>query len=82
VICGSSARAEAKINNSGILVLGYTQALRPGVKVSWGVALDTQKLGGASSDAGAAHSVGASFTVRRPLSTSVRCRLIPFQFEG
>ncbi|CAK5270440.1 unnamed protein product [Mycena citricolor] len=35
---------KAKINNSGVLALGYTQALRPGVKASFGLALDTQKL--------------------------------------
>lgn len=67
---------KARINNSGILGLGYTQALRPGVKVSLGLALDTQKISGAggaattggegekaaSGGGGAAHRVGASFT--------------------
>jgi voltage-dependent anion channel protein 2 len=40
-----------------ILCLGYTQALRPGVKASFGLALDTQRL----NDAGPAHKVGAQF---------------------
>lgn len=41
---------------AGILCLGYTQALRPGVKASLGLALDTVKM----SDTGAtAHKVGA-----------------------
>ncbi|EGG07262.1 uncharacterized protein MELLADRAFT_116326 [Melampsora larici-populina 98AG31] len=60
---------KAKINNNGILGLGYTQALRPGVKVSFGLALDTQQVNGASngddekSGGGiAAHKVGASLT--------------------
>ncbi len=35
---------KAKISNAGVLALGYTQALRPGVKASFGLALDTQKL--------------------------------------
>jgi voltage-dependent anion channel protein 2 len=42
----------------GILCLGYTQALRPGVKASLGLALDTTKM---NSEGGApAHKVGAS----------------------
>ncbi|CAH7673710.1 voltage-dependent anion-selective channel protein 3 [Phakopsora pachyrhizi] len=54
---------KAKINNSGILGLGYTQALRPGVKVSFGLALDTQQVGGNSEKASSsAHKVGASLT--------------------
>lgn len=40
---------------------GYTQSLRPGVKASFGLALDTQRLNDVTSDA-AAHKVGASFT--------------------
>lgn len=39
-------------------LLGYTQALRPGVKASFGLAIDTQRLNDASV-AGAAHKVGA-----------------------
>jgi len=58
-----AAFVKAKINNAGILVLGYTQALNPGVKASFGVAIDTQKMSNGGSDeksAGSAHSVGAS----------------------
>jgi voltage-dependent anion channel protein 2 len=44
----------------GILRIGYTQALRPGVKASFGLALDTQRLNDAS-PAGPAHKVGAQF---------------------
>ncbi|KAG8758736.1 Mitochondrial porin, partial [Ceratobasidium sp. 428] len=40
----SAAFVKAKINNAGVLVLGYTQALRPGVRASFGLALDTQRL--------------------------------------
>ena len=42
-----------------MLSLGYTQALRPGVKATFGLALDTTKLNGTDSGA---HKVGASFT--------------------
>lgn len=55
-----AAFVKAKINNAGLLVLGYTQALRPGVKASFGLALDTQRLNDATAGA-AAHKVGASF---------------------
>ena len=52
----------SKINNAGIFVLGYTQALRPGVKASFGVALDTQKLNevSAAGTGVSAHKVGTS----------------------
>jgi len=56
-----SAFIKAKINNAGIIGLGYTQTLRPGVKASFGLALDTQKLTDPS-PAGPSHKVGASFT--------------------
>ena len=56
----SAAFVKAKINNSGVLTLGYTQALRPGVRASFGVQVETTKLNG-SHDAHA-HRVGASFT--------------------
>ncbi|KAF8964323.1 eukaryotic porin/Tom40 [Flammula alnicola] len=56
----SSAFVKAKINNSGVIALGYTQSLRPGVKASFGLALDTQKLNAASPD-GPAHKVGVQF---------------------
>jgi len=57
----SAAFVKAKINNSGILALGYTQALRPGVRASFGLALDTQRLNDVSPGA-PAHKFGASFT--------------------
>ncbi|KAH9480351.1 Mitochondrial outer membrane protein porin [Psilocybe cubensis] len=57
----SSAFIKAKINNSGTIALGYTQGLRPGVKASFGLALDTQKLNDAN-PSGPAHKVGVSFT--------------------
>lgn len=57
----NAAFVKAKVNNSGIVALGYTQALRPGVKVGFGLALDTQRLNDASAGA-SAHKVGASFT--------------------
>lgn len=37
----NAAFIKTKINNSGVLCLGYTQALRPGVKAAFGLALDT-----------------------------------------
>jgi len=52
---------KARINNTGILSLGYTQALRPGVKAAFGLALDTQKLNDVN-PGGPAHKVGISFT--------------------
>jgi voltage-dependent anion channel protein 2 len=57
----NAAFVKAKVNNSGIVALGYTQALRPGVKVGFGLALDTQRLNDATAGA-SAHKVGASFT--------------------
>jgi len=57
----AAAFVKAKVNSTGIVVLGYTQALRPGVKVSAGLALDTQKLSDPTIG-GPAHKVGASFT--------------------
>jgi len=55
-----AAFVKAKINNAGLLVLGYTQSLRPGVKASFGLALDTQRLNDNTAGA-SAHKVGASF---------------------
>ncbi|PWO01360.1 putative mitochondrial porin [Tilletiopsis washingtonensis] len=55
----NAAFVKAKINNAGILCLGYTQALRPGVKASLGLALDTVKL----SDAGGANAHKAGFSL-------------------
>nr|GAT52244.1 predicted protein [Mycena chlorophos] len=56
----SAAFVKAKINNSGVLALGYTQSLRPGLKASFGVAVDTQKLNEVN-PTGAAHKVGMNF---------------------
>ncbi|KAJ7079795.1 voltage-dependent ion-selective channel [Mycena belliarum] len=55
-----AAFVKAKINNSGVLALGYTQSLRPGLKASVGIALDTQKLNEVD-PAGPVHKVGLSF---------------------
>ncbi|KNZ73078.1 Mitochondrial outer membrane protein porin [Termitomyces sp. J132] len=57
----NAAFVKAKINNSGVIALGYTQSLRPGVKAAFGLALDTQKLNDVSST-GASHKVGLSLT--------------------
>ncbi|KIM56821.1 hypothetical protein SCLCIDRAFT_1220097 [Scleroderma citrinum Foug A] len=57
----SAAFVKAKINNVGVLALGYMQTLCPGVKVSFGLTLDTQRLNEAI-PSGPAHKVGASFT--------------------
>ncbi|GAA6013105.1 hypothetical protein JCM10207_006173 [Rhodosporidiobolus poonsookiae] len=51
-----TAFVKAKVNNAGVLVFGYTKALRPGVKASFGLAVDTANLGAA------AHKVGSSLT--------------------
>ncbi|KAJ6461998.1 eukaryotic porin/Tom40 [Mycena vitilis] len=56
----SAAFVKAKINNSGVLALGYTQSLRPGLKASFGLALDTQKLNEVD-PTGTVHKVGMSF---------------------
>lgn len=56
-----SAFVKAKINSAGVILLGYTQGLRPGVKASFGLALDTVRL--SNPVAGApGHKLGASFT--------------------
>ncbi|KAJ7433043.1 eukaryotic porin/Tom40 [Mycena galericulata] len=52
----SAAYVKAKINNAGVLALGYTQSLRPGLKASFGMALDTQKLNEVDAS-GSAHKV-------------------------
>jgi len=56
----AAAFVKAKVNSAGVVVLGYTQSLRPGVKFSGGLALDTQKLSDPTI-AGPAHKVGAHF---------------------
>jgi voltage-dependent anion channel protein 2 len=57
----SAAFVKAKINSQSVLVMSYTQALRPGVKASFGLAVDTAKLNDVNPGP-AAHRVGASFT--------------------
>ena len=57
----NAAFIKAKINNSGILALGYAQALRSGIKATFGLALDTIKLSSGSTDA-SAHELGAALT--------------------
>ncbi|KAG6853055.1 hypothetical protein C0991_007199 [Blastosporella zonata] len=57
----AAAFVKAKINNSGVIALGYTQSLRPGVKAAFGLALDTQKLNEVS-PVGPSHKVGLSLT--------------------
>ncbi|OWZ34294.1 voltage-dependent anion channel protein 2 [Cryptococcus neoformans AD2-60a] len=55
----NAAFVKAKINNAGVLSLGYTQALRPGVKASAGVSVDTTRLNEPTAGQ-AAHKIGAS----------------------
>lgn len=57
----NAAFVKSKINNAGVLALGYTQALRPGVKASFGLALDTQRLNDTTAGP-SAHKLGAAFT--------------------
>lgn len=59
VYLDNAAFVKAKINNDGILGLGYTQALRPGVKTSLGLALDTKAFS-ASEAVTPSHKVGAA----------------------
>ncbi|KAL7009102.1 Mitochondrial porin [Cystobasidiomycetes sp. EMM_F5] len=42
----AAAFVKAKINNTGLITFGYTQALRPGVKFTGGLQLDTLKFSG------------------------------------
>jgi len=55
-----SAFIKAKINNAGVIALGYTQGLRPGVKAQFGLAIDTQKLNDPT-PVGPSHKVGVNF---------------------
>lgn len=59
VYLDNAAFIKAKINNDGILGLGYTQALRPGVKTSLGLALDTKAFA-ATETATPSHKFGAA----------------------
>ncbi|KAF9026143.1 voltage-dependent ion-selective channel [Hymenopellis radicata] len=58
----SGASVKAKINSVGVVALGYSQTIRPGVKASFGLALDTQKFNDVTPNVGPMHKVGASFT--------------------
>lgn len=63
----AAAFLKAKVNNKGLLTFGYTQALRPGVKFSGGLQLDTVKLSQKSTaekpvDPADAAKVGVAFT--------------------
>lgn len=42
------------------MCIGYTQALRPGVKAQFGLAIDTQKLNDPT-PVGPSHKVGVNF---------------------
>jgi hypothetical protein len=53
-VLDKDASVKAKINNIGVLGLGYTQMLREGVKVQLGGQFDTTRLNEA------AHKVGCS----------------------
>jgi len=50
---------KAKINNAGVIGLGYSQDLRKGIKASFALALDTQKLN-EPSPVGPAHKVASN----------------------
>lgn len=54
----NTAFVKAKVNSVGLVCLGYTQALRPGVKASVGIAIDTTQLNTPT----VAHKVGTSLT--------------------
>jgi len=63
----AAAFVKAKVNTAGFLTVGYTQALRPGVKASFGLQLDTVKLGSKGQsekpvNPADAAKVGAAFT--------------------
>ncbi len=49
------------VEPTNLRALGYTQALRPGVRASFGLAIDTQRLNDVA-PTGPAHKIGASFT--------------------
>lgn len=52
-----NAFVKAKLDNNGILGLGYTQTLRPGFKMTMGGSFDTSKLNDNS------HKIGLSMTI-------------------
>ena len=63
----NTAFVKAKVNSVGLVCLGYTQALRPGVKASVGVAIDTTQLNTPT----VAHKVGTSLVCE---ASAVRLR--------
>lgn len=56
-ILDKDAFLKAKINNAGVLGLGYTQSLREGIKLSLGGSFDTARLNEN------AHKLGFSLTL-------------------
>ncbi|KAI8978374.1 eukaryotic porin/Tom40 [Pilobolus umbonatus] len=56
-ILDPSTFVKAKISNSGVLGLAYTQDLRPGVKINFGASIDTGRLNEN------AHKLGLSLTL-------------------
>ncbi|SCV68135.1 BQ2448_256 [Microbotryum intermedium] len=56
VYLDNTAFVKVKANNAGVVAFGYTQAIRPGVKATVGLAVDTTQL----EAAGAAHKIGTS----------------------
>jgi len=60
----NAAFIKAKMNSAGVLGLGYTQALRPGVTMSLGIMVDTKNLGKASEPSKPAHNMGISLTFK------------------
>ncbi|KAJ9110513.1 hypothetical protein QFC22_006720 [Naganishia vaughanmartiniae] len=55
-----NASVKLKLNSAGMLSASYTQPFRPGVKATFGLVLDTQKLHSTSART-AVHKVGAAF---------------------
>jgi len=54
----NAAFIKAKMNSAGVLGLGYTQALRPGVQLGLGIMVDTKHLGKATEPSKPAHNIG------------------------
>jgi voltage-dependent anion channel protein 2 len=59
-VLDNSAYLKAKINNIGVLALAYNQTLRPGVRATFGLAVDTTKLNDVN-PSGPAHKIGLHF---------------------
>lgn len=53
------------MNSAGVLGLGYTQLLRPGVTATLGMLVDTKSLGQKSAEQSKTHSLGLQLKVRR-----------------